>query len=201
MKAGEVEERGGLGPSTPILEQPMPHSPVLPSHLTPTPLRPRSRPSRSERVRIRRRTKLARLPTRAQFEYPKASREMAHPGCNRRSNSPARSSTAARPRTSRLALHTSGCTCVVLCIGDWECARARSGCKCQYQRHRYFRPPSVVALAPPALADAALTRPGTTHNGARLEQRTAGLLHGPKARDRLPQRLRTRPSGLTGSPY
>ena len=54
-----------------------------------------------------------------------------------------------------------------------------------------FRPPSVAALVPPALAAAALPRNGTTHNDARLGQRTAGLLHDPRARDGLPQRPQT----------
>ncbi len=57
--------------------------------------------------------------------------------------------------------------------------------------HAYFRPPSVAALAPPALAAVALHRTGTSYNDARLEQQTTGLLHNPRARDRPLQRPRT----------
>jgi len=36
-----VKRQDAWGPGTPILEQPMPHSPVFPFHLTPASLRPR----------------------------------------------------------------------------------------------------------------------------------------------------------------
>ena len=57
--------------------------------------------------------------------------------------------------------------------------------------HRYLCPPSAAVLSPSALAAAALPQNGTTHNDARLEPRTAGLLHDLRSRDGHPQTPRT----------
>src|SRR5258706_3040004 len=80
------------------------------------------------------------------------------------------------------------------CVRVWAIGNAHTpapGANFNTNGHTYFRPPSVAALASPALAAAALPRTGTTHNGAGLKQRTSGLLHAPRARDGLPQRPRT----------
>ena len=67
----------------------------------------------------------------ANASLPSTQRRRDNRPCNHRINSSARSSTAARPPSSHLALHTSqlspGAYAVVSCIGDWECAHACTG--------------------------------------------------------------------------
>ena len=60
-EVNRVERGDAWRPVAPILERPIPHPLVLPSHLTPTHPRPRPRRSRPERVRIRQPTKFTRL--------------------------------------------------------------------------------------------------------------------------------------------
>ncbi len=169
----------------------------------------------------------ARRPTRAQFEYPKASQQSAemvhtlqlptrltspiqqgHPSSHfeRRSRKRVpRAAAAGYWRGQGRRLEVGNMTCVRVphrlpVVPGWYRVSAignahtpAPGANANTNGHRYFCPPSAAAIASPALADAPSLELAliVTTPDARLEQRTAGLLHDPGARDGPPQRPRT----------